>query len=100
VYHVVANFRETDRPRTEAGGGKPATGRVIALIALMGANVFLIYLFGYAVALAIFFVAAFRILQVEKWWVNIVFSVTFAAVFHVIFVKLCNVVFPPGLLFG
>lgn len=100
VYHMVTHLRHADRPRRETTGEKRATGRVIALTALMAANVFLIYLFGYATALAIFFFVSFRILQVEKWWVNVAVSVTLAAIFHIIFVKLCSVVFPPGLLFG
>jgi len=74
--------------------------RMVSIVVLLCANIFLIELAGYAVALVIFFLAVFRILEVKSWRTNIILSLSLAAVYYVVFVKFCDVIFPPGILFS
>lgn len=74
--------------------------RMLGIIVLLCANVFLIQLLGYLPALVIFFLVAFRILDVRSWRTNIVLSVSLAAAYYVVFVRICDVIFPRGTLLG
>jgi len=60
----------------------------------------LLPLVGYAAATFVSFVLLFRIFGVRSWPLNAVLSAASAAVFYVVFVRYCGVVFPRGALFG
>jgi hypothetical protein len=74
--------------------------RVVSLIALLGANIFLIRYFGYEVATFIFFAVLFWIFGVRSLIVNPLLSLAPTVVYYLVFVEFCKVIFPSGIFFG
>lgn len=97
--HLIVNLRRSVGVERVPVSGIERT-RMVGIVVLLCANIFLIELAGYTVALVIFFLAVFRILEVKSWRTNIILSLSLAAVYYVVFVKFCDVIFPPGILFS
>ncbi|HVY20295.1 MAG TPA: tripartite tricarboxylate transporter TctB family protein [Bauldia sp.] len=72
---------------------------LIATIAvLMAGYALALYLVGYVLASILFFAAAFVIFGVKSWLTTTILTVVFVAVCYLVFVKLCGVDFPAGVL--
>ncbi len=97
--HLIVNSR-----RSLGVESVPASStermRMIGIVVLLCANIFLIELVGYLLASIVFFFALFRILDVKSWRINIVLSLSLAAVYYAIFVRYFSVIFPEGKLFS
>jgi putative tricarboxylic transport membrane protein len=62
--------------------------------------VVLINLVGYLLASIIFFVIEFKIEGPKSWLSVVVLSLVVSGLYYIVFVKLCRMVFPAGVIFG
>jgi putative tricarboxylic transport membrane protein len=97
--HLFVNYRKPDGRQEEPVSGALRMRMVGIIVALLAYGL-LINIAGYLIASVIFFLIAFRILDIKSWRTNAILSLSFAAVNYLIFVQLCDVIFPQGLLFS
>ncbi|MBI4189335.1 MAG: tripartite tricarboxylate transporter TctB family protein [Betaproteobacteria bacterium] len=97
--HLIVNYRESLGVESMPVSRNERM-RMVSIVVLLCANIFVIELVGYLVASIIFFLVVFRILEVKSWRINIVLSLSLAAVYYVIFVQYFSVIFPQGMLFS
>jgi putative tricarboxylic transport membrane protein len=93
--HFATNYRRgivANEP--EKGRGVKQLFSTIIVLALY---LLLINFTGYLVATFLFFLLQFRVTGVTSWRTNIILTLLFTAVYYVIFVRLCEMVFPPGI---
>ena len=98
VVHLRLSGRGTDRPRDD-GVSAAMRRRTFGLVALLCVNNVLIDVLGYAAASVVFFLGAYWLSGVRSWVQNLMLSLVSTAVFYAVFVQLCSVIFPEGLLF-
>lgn len=97
--HLIAQFRKTvpaERVRAVRGTRMQLWGMMAALAIYIA----LIDRVGYAPASIVFFVVTFRMVGIRSWSFNMAMSLGLAAIYHIVFVEFCNLVFPQGNLFG
>ena len=98
VVHLIAHLRSA---RVAQGTVSRETRvRLTGMVLALAAYAVLIELVGYLAASVPFFLLVFRLFGVRSWPANIGLSALVAAVFYVVFVKYCDVIFPHGVLFG
>lgn len=73
--------------------------RMIAMVVALALYVFGIELVGYLIATPLFFLAQFKLAGVHSWKQNVLLSAIIAAVYYVVFVQYCDMMFPSGLLY-
>ncbi len=84
---VVANVPERGR----------GVKQLLSSIIILALYLLLINFTGYLVATLLFFLLQFRVTGVKSWRTNIILTLLFTAVYYVIFVRLCEMVFPTGI---
>jgi uncharacterized membrane protein HdeD (DUF308 family) len=95
VFYVVTHLRSSP----EAGEGEVSIWRVLSVTLAIAMYALLIERFGYAIATVVFFVVMFWLFGVRRWFVNLPLSLGTAAVFYVVFIRLFDVIFRPGIWF-
>jgi hypothetical protein len=103
LVHLVNNRRPEGAPRAKGEAAKtPWVSNPVPLymLAVFAVYVILIYLFGFLISTLVFFYLEFRIAGVLSWRKNLILTVVAAAVFYIIFIYYCNLVFPVGLFVG
>lgn len=100
--YVYLNSRRASRParvdrhRTQV----PWVSRiVIKMVSLLAVYAYLIPVLGYLAPTILFFVVEFRLLGVKSWKGNIALTAVVAAIFYVVFIQYCEMIFPRGTLF-
>ena len=79
---------------------KPWVSRiVIGVFGTFAVYAYLIELFGYVIPTILFLLVEFRLLGVKSWKVNVLLTAVVAALFYIIFIKYCEMVFPHGAFF-
>ena len=97
--HLIAQYRKTvlrERVRADRGTRMQLWGMMAALAIYIS----LIDRVGYAPASIVFFLVTFRMVGIKSWPFNMAMSLGLATIYYVVFVKLCDLVFPQGNLFG
>ncbi len=98
--HVVSTYRAAKPalPRQPTAHGQKR--HVPASVGIMALYVVLINLAGYLIATLVFCLLQFRISGVRQWRTNALLTIVFTALYYVVFVTLCDMIFPRGLLWG
>ena len=96
--HLIYNYRKSKRMRIITLD-KKLRNQMIGTILTFALYTFLVDVLGYLFATVIFFLLEFRIVGVKSWVVDIGLSLLLTATYYAVFVKLCGLVFPRGLLF-
>jgi hypothetical protein len=93
--HLVVNYRKLGVLTHTAGsrGMRQLFSSIIVLVLYL----LLISLAGYLVATLLFFLLQFRVTGVTSWRTNVILTLFFTALYYVIFVRLCEMVFPGGI---
>jgi branched-subunit amino acid transport protein AzlD len=78
---------------------KKAISTVFYMILVLIIYFISIYIAGYLVPTLIFFFLEFRVAGLKSWKRNILLTLVVTAVFYLIFIKYCRMVFPHGLFF-
>jgi hypothetical protein len=98
VIHIAVHYREAG-PAKEVKTDVEMRWKAVKLITAVLIYAALIHAAGYALATPIFFSAAFRIVGVKSWPLNLILSLVLSAVFYMVFVVYCNMTFPRGIFF-
>lgn len=93
VAHIVVNYKKT------AIGEKIEADRkmrikMLLMTATLGVYILIIDILGYLAASFLFFLLEFRIVEIKSWAKNITSSIALAAIYYVVFVRFCDMVFP------
>jgi hypothetical protein len=98
--HLGNNWRLPgfERGKATTADG-PRTNKAVPLYmtGVFAVYVTLIYLIGYLMSTLIFFFLEFWLAGVRSWRRNLILTAVVTAVFYVIFIQYCNLVFPQGL---
>jgi hypothetical protein len=97
IVHVAVNYKKSAQGQKTMEPGSGA--HVLFSVGAMILYILLVRVVGYPVATLIFCLLQFRIAGVRSWRTNTILSFAFTMVCYVVFVRLCGIVFPKGLLF-
>jgi hypothetical protein len=100
LIHIVNNWRHQGFPKARSGDASSpwiSNFTPLCMIAVFAVYAVFIYLFGFLFASLVFFFLEFRIAGVRPLRKNFALAVGVTAVFYVIFVHYCDLVFPVGL---
>lgn len=84
---------------TQSPGKSEYQKKMISMIVVMIAYIFLMYLTGYLFASLVFFFLINRITGFRSWLTNVGVTVLMTASFYLVFVAWMGIIFPRGLLF-
>ena len=93
VVHFAANYRKGSIVADAAARGR-GMRQLFSSIIVLALYLLLINFVGYLIATLLFFLLQFRVTGVKSWRTNIILTLLFTAVYYVIFVRLCEMVFP------
>jgi hypothetical protein len=94
--HLVVNYRKVGVVAHTAGSREMR--QLFSSIIILVLYLLLISFAGYLVATLLFFLLQFRVTGVTSWRTNVILTLLFTAIYYVIFVRLCEMVFPVGIL--
>jgi putative tricarboxylic transport membrane protein len=94
--HLVVNYRKVGVVAHTAGSREMR--QLFSSIIILVLYLLLISFAGYLVATLLFFLLQFRVTGVTSWRTNVILTLLFTAIYYVIFVRLCEMVFPGGVL--
>jgi hypothetical protein len=102
LVYVYLSLRKASRtatvdiPKTQ----EPWAGTIVVkMVIVFAAYAYLIQLIGYTVPTILFLLAEFRLLGVKSWKTNIVLTAVVTAMFYIVFITYCEMIFPRGTLF-
>ncbi len=103
ITYLSANYKNVFRQKKESlytrPKGKKASRTVFYMILVFIIYLTSIHIAGYIVPTLIFFFLEFRLAGVKSWKRNIILTLVITAVFYLIFIRYCRIVFPQGLFF-
>jgi hypothetical protein len=102
LVYVYLSSRKASRTATVAvpqTQGPWVSSIVVKMVGAFALYAYLIDLIGYMVPTLLFLFTGFRLLGVKSWKANLVLTALVAAVFHIVFIKYCEMQFPHGRLF-
>ena len=73
--------------------------RLVSTVAACALYIILIPVVGYLLATIIFFLLEFRIEGIRPWPLMVVLSLVFSGCYYLLFIRLCNMVLPAGIIF-
>ena len=95
----LANFRK--QIVTAKSTMSRETGmRVVSIMAVLSIYTFLIGTIGYLFASLIFFLMLFKVVGIKSWRTAVFATLLLTGFYYLVFVQLCNMIFPPGIIFG
>jgi hypothetical protein len=100
LIHIVHNWQIQGFPKVrsdDASSPRMSNPTPLYMIAVFAVYAVFIYLFGFLLASLVFFFLEFRIAGVRSLRKDLALAVGVTAVFYVIFVHYCDLVFPVGL---
>jgi len=96
---AVACGGRTPAPLDRDEPGASVSRRMTGTVGVLVGYALLLGVAGYLVATVLFFVAEFRLTGAKSWREAALLGAGYAAVFYLVFVYECNLVFPRGVLF-
>ena len=73
--------------------------KVFSSVIVLAIYIFLIDFAGYLVGTLVFYSLELRVVGVKSWHINFILALILTIVYYVVFVVLCGMVFPRGILF-
>ncbi len=74
--------------------------KMMSMVAILGIYIFTLDMVGYLAASFLFFLLEFRVVGIKSWRINAILSLGLSAIYYIVFVVLCDVMFPSGKLLG
>lgn len=99
VVHFGANCRRGRVIEHGTATSREMKTQLFCSIIILPIYFFLITFVGYPAATAVFFLLQLWASGVRSWRTNILFALIFTVVYYVVFVHLCEMVFPRGMVF-
>jgi hypothetical protein len=98
IFYIIAHCKNP--PQMEmVPVDKKMKIRLVSTVVACGIYIILIAIVGYLLATIIFFFLEFKIEGIRSWLLVIILSLVFSGFYYLIFVRLCNMVFPTGMIF-
>jgi putative tricarboxylic transport membrane protein len=79
---------------------REASFTVLAMVGIIALYAVLIQFLGYLIATVIFFLLMFWAVGIGSWGKNVALTVILSAVYYLVFVHYCSVIFPRGIFYG
>jgi hypothetical protein len=98
VVHLTVNYRK-NIGMEKVAINKQMRMRVIGMLVALAIYTCLLDIAGYLVSSATFFLLVFRIIGVKYWITNVILTFVLTALYYIVFVKYCNIIFPRGIFF-
>ncbi len=98
IFHFIVNYRKLPEMEKLQADGK-MRNRLFSSIGILMIYILLVEFIGYMVGTFIFFFSELRVMGVKSWRINGILTLVLTAGYYIIFVKLCGMVFPKGILF-
>jgi hypothetical protein len=96
ILHIVVNYGKGVAP-TKVVVDMELRKRMIGMILALGLYTLAINFLGYLVSTVVFFLLEFMIVGVKSWRTNIILTIALTAVYYIVFIKYCDMVFPRGI---
>ena len=97
IVHFMGNYRKF--PGIGKGvANKEMRTQLFSSIGVLAIYILFVNFIGYLVATLIFFLLELRIAGVKSWRTNVILTLGLTIAYYVIFVKICAMVFPKGML--
>jgi putative tricarboxylic transport membrane protein len=94
--HLIVNLRKgIVVPRVEVN--KEMRNRMIGMALALALYTLVIDFLGYLISTVLFFLLEFRIVGIKSWRSNIMITIVLTAVYYIVFIKYCEMVFPRGI---
>lgn len=94
--HLVVNYNKSETVRIAKVADRKMRIQAISTMVNCGMYAFLVGRVGYLTATFVFFFVQFRVVGIKSWVRNIRLTLALTAVYYVLFVKLCGLIFPRG----
>jgi hypothetical protein len=98
IGYLVAHFRNPARTEMVPVDRRMKV-RLVSTVANCAIYVVLIGVIGYLLATIVFFFVEFRIEGLKSWLSVVILSLVLSGLYYMVFVKLCNMVLPAGMIF-
>jgi hypothetical protein len=99
IAYLVTHFRNPPRVETVSIDRKMKV-RLVSTVAACAVYVILIGIIGYLLATVVFFVLELKIEGLKSWFSVVVLSLVLSGLYYLVFVKLCHMALPKGMIFG
>jgi hypothetical protein len=98
ISHLVINYKKALNSKSEAAHNAINIA-VFGTVGALAIYILLLTNMGYISASFVFLMLEFRVLGEKSWLTNGFISFSITAIFYVVFVYICGMIFPRGLLF-
>ena len=99
LIHLIFSGRKESRLK-KVDGSRETRMKMVGMLAALVLFTILIYVVGFLAASAIFYLLEFRIVGIKSWGANAVLTSIITALYYVVFVHYCNMIFPQGVVWG
>jgi len=98
IIHLVLNYRKFPG-MGRAAMTKQMRVQLFSSIGVLALYILLVDFVGYFAATLLFFFLELKVAGIKSWRTNVMLTLILTVIYYVIFVKLCDMVFPKGILF-
>lgn len=98
IVHLV-NYRK-DLSTEKVTVNRQMRMRIVSMMGVLAIYIFLINIIGYLLASLVFFLLVFKVVGIKSWRTNFFLTLFLTAGYYIVFVQLCNIIFPKGIIFG
>jgi len=79
---------------------KQLAKKIASFFLITSGYAYFIGVIGYLLSTILYFILAFKLVGVSNWKVNIIVTLIISSSFYIIFVRLCNIIFPKSIFLG
>jgi hypothetical protein len=97
--HLFMEYRKKSSD-IKLGSGRQIDVKLVGIFLMTALYIYLIGVIGYLLSSLIFFVIAFKLSGVKSWWNNIMISCVISGSYYIIFVRMCDLIFPKAIFFA
>ena len=94
--HLIVNLRKGTAV-AKLKVNREMRNRMIGMALALGFYTLAIDFLGYLISTVLFFLLEFRIVGIKSWRSNIMITIVLTAVYYIVFIKYCEMVFPRGI---
>jgi NADH:ubiquinone oxidoreductase subunit 6 (subunit J) len=98
ITHFIINYRKANNFQEEIAN-KKINISVFGTVLALAIYILLLTYVGYILASFVFIMLELRLLGNRSWLANTIISISLTVLFYVLFVRLCGMIFPIGILF-
>jgi hypothetical protein len=97
--HLFIEYRKKSSDITP-GFRQQIDVKLVGIFLITALYIYLIGVIGYLLSSLIFFVFAFKLSEVKSWRNNLIISFVISGSYYIIFVRICDLIFPKAIFFS